>query len=163
MDLIYRNITGNTATEIIGNGSTATKVKDYCVKDINLCNVHSSDAVLVDLYITNTVVNDARISRGSHLLNTTGGTDWDNTPTSTTSTYYIIKNLEIAKGISLYLDEQYLKGINFNFYQLYIKLNNADSAVDVIVGGKKDEGERGTKQAIKLGASSSSTLSSSNY
>ena len=43
MSLIYKNITGNTAVEI-------DEIETYHLTDFNLCNIHDTDPVLVDLY-----------------------------------------------------------------------------------------------------------------
>ena len=51
---------------------------------------------------------------------------------STESSYYLLNNVVIPNGTTLTLDSSYL---NFDrgVYDLYIKLNNADSAVDIIL------------------------------
>ena len=47
MGAIYKNITGNTAETIHFGHSNCNDV----FSELHLCNVHSSDAVNVDLYI----------------------------------------------------------------------------------------------------------------
>jgi|MDSZ01.3.fsa_nt_gb hypothetical protein len=120
MSLIYKNITGNTAVEI-------DEIETYHLTDFNLCNIHDTDPVLVDLYLQSVENNDMRAEEGE-------GGDF-NELDLVTNTYYIIKNLEIAKGVTLYLSESYPKNINYQLYKLYIKLNNGDSKLDLIISG----------------------------
>ena len=117
MKYIYKNITGNTATDL-------ELYDDYTGEYTNmlLCNVHVSDAVTVDLYITKTVSNDDRFSVGEN-------GNWD--PLSTMDfTYYILKTVNIPLGATLSLDHNDLI-FDSTEYDLYIKLNAADSAVDI--------------------------------
>jgi hypothetical protein len=69
-----------------------------------LTNIHASDAVVVDLYIEKQI----------------------------TGKFYLLKNYSIATAKYLFLDK-----IGFNNssgeFGLYIKLNAADSAVDIII------------------------------
>lgn len=123
MSLIYKNITGNTEVYI-------EDIQTYNITDINLCNVHDTDAVLIDLYLRTYIKDDVRMVRGEN-----GNFDDINiVPTD----YYIIKNLEVAKGVTLHLSENYPKNVNYHTYRLYIKLNNSDSKVDMIISGNKN-------------------------
>ena len=78
------------------------------IQSISLANVHASDSVSVNLY--------------KEMRNTQ---------------VYIIKNLVIPKGVSLFLDHDNVKissgKTEKNGMGLYIKLSAADSAVDVII------------------------------
>ena len=135
MSLIYKNITGNTAVTLIDSytdGDISQKLDS-----INLCNVHDTDSVTVDLYYSYTIY-------ASQL-----STDWNTTPVIAVDTngvqgifiYYLIKNVIIPKGTTLNLDD-----ISFNnkIYLLAIKLNASDSAVDVII----DAEIKGTTETI---------------
>lgn len=95
----------NLAQKISGNGETAVTFSDgiYNNTAMTLTNIHASDDVVVDLYIK------------------------DSTPT----TFYILKDTTIPKGVTLVLQANEIN-FNNNTYTLYIKLNNADSAVDII-------------------------------
>ncbi len=116
---IYKNITGNTATEI------SSYKTDY--NTISLCNVHASDGVNVDIYLyreegyrTYSYDENGRRDDGSY-----------NDPTITTSIYYILKNVNIPNGVTLFLDKDILS-FDTKKYRLYIKLSASDSAVDLI-------------------------------
>ena len=99
MSLIYKNITGNTEVYI-------EDIQTYNITDINLCNVHDTDAVLIDLYLRTYIKDDVRMVRGEN-----GNFDDINiVPTD----YYIIKNLEVAKGVTLHLSENYPKNVNYH-------------------------------------------------
>lgn len=117
----YQNITGNTAKQVHG---IRKNINLNCIK---LCNTHNSDAVVLNLYITYTTrdrSSDSRISVGDD-------GNWDELATVTT-TYYILKNVHIPKGVTLVLDNKDLS-FDTSKYKLYIKLDQSDSAVDVIV------------------------------
>ena len=118
MGYIYKNITGNTA-EILLN---KYKLSRPPLKKISICNIHSSNSVLVDLYLYNT--NESDVPDANN--------DW--TVITTTNTYYIIKYVKILKGSTLILEEDDLlidsKSIE---YDLYVKLDQSDSAVDIII------------------------------
>ena len=73
------------------------------VGSLHLSNIHSTDAVLVDLYLTDT-----------------------------SGTYYIFKGLDIPIGSALFLEGKEIS-FGRDFFSLYIKLNASDSAVDVLI------------------------------
>ena len=137
MGAIYKNITGNTATDL---GLSTSKRFEYC--KMSFCNVHASDAVNIDLYLSGDRVSDKIIDVGEdvdkHRYNEDGVYDNNSydAPTTLTSVYYILKNTTIPNGASLFLGEGELF-FNNNKYKMFIKLNNADSAVDVIIDEKK--------------------------
>jgi len=127
MALIYTNITGNTATAIYDHLEGAGSVM---YDTMTLCNVHASDSVDVDLYITREIVSEAetRTYVGEH-------GNWDELST-TTQTYYRLKNVTIPKGVTLQLDRDTLD-FDYTKYSLYIKLSASDSAVDIIINDSK--------------------------
>tara|TARA_Y100001963_G_C6643146_1_gene381988 strand:+ start:203 stop:628 length:426 start_codon:yes stop_codon:yes gene_type:complete len=137
MSIQYQKISGNSETILdftnYAISTTTTSYNDYTEENINnivfnrehrLVNVHATDSVSVDLYIkyysdlTLKVENDY--------------TD----PTATTNTIYYLKNMVIPSGVSLVLEKGDL--IYPYSYQStlidgpYIKLDQSDSAVDVI-------------------------------
>ena len=109
----YQNITGNTAAEIIGKRSVLNETtqvifeQDYGqnIKSMKLANVHATDSVSVNLYITAGTLSDA---------------------------IYIFKGLVIPFGVTLVLDSSDMK-YDDELYSLYVKLSAADGAVDVII------------------------------
>ena len=128
MSLIYKNITGSTEVILIDSytdGNTSQKLDN-----VSLCNVHAADSVNVDLYYCYTIYQKQ--------LNT----DWNTTPpiestenddgsiTESIFIYYVIKNVTIPKGTTLNLDTL---SFDNTLYQLKIKLNNSDSAVDLVI------------------------------
>ena len=166
MKHIYKNITGNTA-EILDlmdyNSNIFPRV-------INFANIHASDSVTLDLYLSTSedltkrdkydgedtlVEGEAFLERqtasykanikkdsnfhedltnhnyndGSNLVYNANN---DYTENIVRNTYYIVKGLVIPNATSIqfdYKDLQHDKSI----YNLYIKLNASDSAVDVII------------------------------
>jgi len=161
MGYIYKNITGNTATEI------AKKTYESKYNKISFCNVHASDAVVIDLYISRqdlqTTIDAEDIYTeientseqhvdGNNSVNPyTNEADFESNrnedrsydeKTYVTRTYYILKNLTIPYGQTLILSEDDLC-YNMKKYKLNLKLNNADSAVDVIINAEEIEEETG--------------------
>tara|TARA_R110000824_G_scaffold369793_1_gene559311 strand:+ start:1958 stop:2416 length:459 start_codon:yes stop_codon:yes gene_type:complete len=149
MDYTYINITGATARLIQGKSNRSTigssevgsrnsfrennYTSDYntkvpLMKGMSLCNIHSTDSVNVDLYAYLVEINQSNNpSRGQ--------VDEHNTldvVADTYLTYYLLKNLTIPKGVTLNLDENELC-YDKKYYDLYIKLNASDSAVDVTI------------------------------
>lgn len=156
MKYIYKNITGNTAVNI------ARRIYEYNYTHINLCNVHASDSVLIDLYIVRRdkeVYDKYAKPTQEELADPTG--PWSATPYKDpkarvdgedgeqnrmedgsyqtdpsvdyiTSTYYILKNVTIPFGQTLSLSKEDLC-YEFSKYNLFLKLNAGDSAVDVII------------------------------
>ena len=135
MSLIYKNITGSTAVTLIDSytdGDISQKLDS-----INLCNVHDTDSVTVDLYYSYTIY----ATQLSTNWNTTPVIAVDNNGVQGIFIYHLIKNVIIPKGTTLNLDD-----ISFNnkIYLLAIKLNASDSAVDVII----DAEIKGTTETI---------------
>ena len=97
MSLTVKKISGSTATLLVDSTSTTG------VGSLHLSNTHSTDAALVDLYLT-----DA------------------------SGTYYIFKNLDIPAGSALFLEGKEVS-FGRDFFSLYIKLNASDSVVDVLI------------------------------
>lgn len=121
MGYIYKNITGSTATDIDIN---SIDNNNYKFSNMSLCNTHATDSVTIDLYLYKTERTDSRSKRGE-------GGDWNDLE-STEYSYYILNNVVIPNGVTLLLDSSYFK-FDRNEYDLYIKLNAGDSAVDIIL------------------------------
>tara|TARA_R110002012_G_scaffold172742_2_gene337577 strand:- start:476 stop:931 length:456 start_codon:yes stop_codon:yes gene_type:complete len=149
--LLYYNITGNTATTLELKENYANTSKNPT--DVYFANIHASDAVSVDLYITRSYNNsyteevgqdqygDSYViqnhSTGSY-AHQEGSYPWpaantnDFTEDKTIVTYYYIKGLVIPVNTSLRYDYSYLE-FDRDKYVLKIKLNNSDSAVDIMI------------------------------
>jgi len=97
MGLKVKKISGATATLLVDSTSTTS------VDSLHLSNIHSTDAVLVDLYLTDT-----------------------------SGTYYIFKSLDMPFGSALFLEGKEIS-FGRDFFSLYIKLNASDSSVDVLI------------------------------
>ncbi len=97
MGLKVKKISGATATLLVDSTSTTS------VDSLHLSNIHSTDAVLVDLYLTDT-----------------------------SGTYYIFKSLDMPVGSALFLEGKEIS-FGRDFFSLYIKLNASDSSVDVLI------------------------------
>ena len=113
MSLQYSNISGASIQTLIPlrevksatTNLTTVTFDSNIMSSISLCNRHASDAVVVDLYISDI-----------------GGDD----------TYYILKNNSIAFGARLLLEKKEISFSN-KILQLKIKLNASDSLLDVII------------------------------
>jgi hypothetical protein len=90
------NISGATAVLLIDSTDTTNATQ------INLANVHATDAAAVDLYLT-----------------------------EGTSTYYIFKNVSIPAGSTMVVNGLELD-FDREEYSLYVKLGAGGSTVDVI-------------------------------
>ena len=141
---IYKNIEGDTATEIVLDSN-------YVYNNMLLCNTHASDSVDVDLYITRTEttgttsvlvydhggekIYETQVNRklqpGKKSTDDSRSIDgsYDDI-TKTTYTYYIIKNVTIPEGVSLMLNEEEIK-YDMSKYRLYIQLSAATCTVDL--------------------------------
>ena len=97
MGLTIKKISGSAATLLVDSTSNTS------VDSLHLSNIHSTDAVLVDLYLTDT-----------------------------DGTYYIFKSLDMPVGSALFLEGKEIS-FGKDFFSLYIKLNASDSAVDVLI------------------------------
>lgn len=127
MSSIYKNITGTTATDL-----DIYDEKFVMYTSMMLCNIHASDSVSVDLYITRTIDGDEPPNDKDDTRTFVGQNgNWDPLPT-TRFDYHILKNMVIPKGATLNLDNNDLFFDN-TLYDLYIKLSASDSAVDVIL------------------------------
>ncbi len=104
---MYFNISGATDVALLSPGDNFSNVKT-----IHIANTHSSDEVLVDLYIST-------ISKGG-----VGAT-----------TYYLMKSHKLEKGgyINLKSDILSFRNTSSNGYGLFISLNNTTSTVDVLI------------------------------
>ena len=127
MSYIYKNITGDTAELLL----SMNKYNESIIPSILITNKHSTDQVVVEVYITRTYVSEYdRISVGQD-------GNWDALET-TTETYYILNNTKVPAFVSLLLEQPELSFDNTK-YDLYIKLGAADSAVDIIIGDYKNK------------------------
>ena len=139
MSIQYQRISGDSATELVFNyaldSNTSSIMSNNYSEDVNknvklifnreyrLTNIHASDDVTVDLYV-------------SYLSGSTNLSGNDVTPiTETTSDIYYLKKIKLPLGATLVLEKGdliYPLKYNQASTTLYIKLNAADSAVDVI-------------------------------
>ena len=139
MSIQYQKISGDSATELVFNyaldSNTSSIMSNNYSEDVNknvklifnreyrLTNIHASDDVTVDLYV-------------SYLSGSTNLSGNDVTPiTETTSDIYYLKKIKLPLGATLVLEKGdliYPLKYNQASTTLYIKLNAADSAVDVI-------------------------------
>ena len=134
MSYIYQNITGNSAV-------TLTDVPSENVLSISLANVHASDSVNVDLYITSVIIRGRKRS-------VPRGTDWTIDATDdSTQTVYLFKNLTIPFANTLVLHKEDIF-YDPNAYKLLIKLSASDSAVDVIIQNEKEIEKKITKRSL---------------
>lgn len=118
MNYIYKNITGNTAVELL----SSSQLKNKMIRKIHMVNKHLADSVKVSIYLQRSDIVDVPTSTN----------DW--TPTETTETYSILNTLILpVRGIFVLEQEDILIDYKNPRYSLYIHLNGADSVVDVII------------------------------
>ena len=146
---LYYNITGNTATtlelkEFYNNSSSNPKY-------VYFANVHDTDPVRVDLYLTKSYKSGytepigedgTDMSKLSQDIKSDGyrkgvfphppATTTDFTDNKTTITYYFVKGLVIPLNTSVRFDYEELH-FNRDMYTLKIRLNNSSSAVDIMI------------------------------
>ena len=141
MALIYTNITGNTATVIYDHLAGHDSV---IYDNMTLCNVHASDSVDVDLYLTREIDTDYKTDQTSESVEARSYVgehgNWDESST-TVQIYYKLKNVTIPKGVTLQLDNDIL-GFDSTKYSLCIKLSASDSAVDMIINDSNKKSNR---------------------
>jgi len=153
---IYYNITGSTA-QSLELKEDYTNSEEY--KYVCFTNVHDTDSVSVDLYITRTIEksstgsgldesgndiidlqdgvqnyqrNDLIPAKNTDDYTTTSASSYSDGVSEIVETYYYMKNLVIPKGVTLKYDYNDLL-FNRNLYILKIKLSASNSAVDVII------------------------------
>tara|TARA_R110000787_G_scaffold263588_1_gene369402 strand:+ start:1328 stop:1645 length:318 start_codon:yes stop_codon:yes gene_type:complete len=104
---MYSNISGATTIALLSPGSGVSNAKT-----IHIANTHASDAVLVDLYIS--TISSEGVSAVS---------------------CYVLKGYSISVKGYFNLESDILSFANTSStgFGLFIKLNNADSEVDVII------------------------------
>ena len=138
MSYKYLNITGDSEKIIIGRTKSTTERRSHTssaskedlsllkyfnnIESISLANVHATDSVGVDLYLT--IVAGER-----HYLGKDG--NW-NALDADEEVFYFFKGLVIPNKVSLLIPKS---DINYDSkkYRLAIKLSAADSAVDMII------------------------------
>ncbi len=121
-EYIHKNVTGNTAVEL---SSRHDSNNDYDIFSMTLANIHASDVVTIDLYIQKTVTSLDFPGKDG---------DW-NEPTTSYTTLYILKAVDIDAGNTLVLETNEVD-FDTTLFNFYIKLNNSDSTVDVIINKK---------------------------
>ena len=121
-EYIHKNVTGNTAVEL---SSRHDSNNDYDIFSMTLANIHASDVVTIDLYIT-------KLNASIAFAGIDG--DW-NEPTTSSTTLYILKAVDIDAGNTLVLETNEVD-FDTTLFDFYIKLNNSDSTVDVIINKK---------------------------
>lgn len=97
----YFNITGALTQELLSAGDKVV------LSSISLANIHSTDHVIIDVYIEKKL----------------------------TGKFYLIKNYTLLHGSTLVLDHNTVSSFSSAVGQfgLYVKLNASDSAVDIII------------------------------
>tara|TARA_R110002167_G_scaffold343032_1_gene551911 strand:+ start:532 stop:987 length:456 start_codon:yes stop_codon:yes gene_type:complete len=148
MGYAYKNIIGDTATTLLllnhsdhANTNTfeSRSLSSEKFGDTNtymsLANVHDTDSVDLDLYLTASDKGffiDSQQGRGSENLSLEEYPNMHEEVVSTNYTYYILKNVTIPIKTTLILNKEDLLFDN-TVYQLKIQLSAADSAVDVVI------------------------------
>ena len=137
MSKVYQNITGSSAIIVgrktsMSDGDVAYDPIEKSLEEsviytnFNICNIHASDSVSVDLYAARTYIAD---NESRQLVGEDG--NW-NALAETTDTYYILKGMLMPAKSTLNLNENEVF-LDTTLYDLYIKLSASDSAVDLII------------------------------
>ena len=138
--LMYKKISSNTAKEIIPvfdlisdikNVKNSKKKKFTKIKNISICNTHTTNDVYLDLYYSYYEYEYAD-------QNNWDGKVYDhihptNKYTVTTTDYYLAKELLIEHGNTLILDAEDFIDFDNREYSLSAKLKAADGSVDIII------------------------------
>jgi hypothetical protein len=113
------NVTGNEVTTLIERNVK----KDYDIYNMTICNKHNTDSVAIDLFLRK------RVSQ------TIDENNYDER-VETFTDVYLVNNVEIDPGNTLVLEN---KEIDFDgtAFDFVTQLNNADSAVDIVINIKK--------------------------
>lgn len=148
MGYIYKNITGTTATELIEHGAKDVPFTEFELDSIMLCNIHSTDAVSVSLYITKQE-NDLESYRDR------ARNDWTEYD-KITRVYYILHKTKLPAYTTLKLDKDEI-AYDMEDYSLYILLSAVDSAVDVIINTALLSESSKRKQKIKFSSTGNVT------
>jgi len=151
MGAIYKNITGNTAEALYEAPENGRDLPDFnsLIPFMNIANIHATDAVSVTLYLSR--IQPSPLEERKYVGQ---NGDW-NPLLTTTDIYNICYKLSIPVFSSVLLEQPELNYDNTK-YNLYIKLNASDSAVDVIIGEL-------TEVAEGAGGSSNNNNNSMNY
>ena len=121
----YFNITGNTA-EVLFEYNDFNDNEQW-IEEMSMCNIHATDVVTVDLYYYVELTDKATGYQESWGRDEVLGT--------TEYLYYLLKAVSIPIGVTLLLTrEDFI--LENSKYKLKIKLNAADSAVDVVIKNK---------------------------
>jgi|TARA_R100000027_G_scaffold37926_1_gene27943 hypothetical protein len=118
-EYIHKNISGTTAVAITRRYDDNN---DYDIFSMILCNTHATDSVYVDLYLNKPNVN-------LHFPGKDG--NWDEVA-DTSTTIYIIKDIEITANNTLVLEKEEIE-FDSTAFDFFIQLNAADSEVDLIL------------------------------
>jgi len=120
----YKKIEGNTAQEII-----ARYDNESGEVNMSIANLHDTDSVYVDLYLSKILTEDA-LSYENSVSEENSGINF--TPrVELTEDFYIFKNLEITIGDAVVLDRSDVYNYRNDLYALMIKLNTADGVVQI--------------------------------
>ena len=148
--------TTNTTTEVVLVDKEIVSSKDYgysneklIINTINIANTHAANTATIDLYLnyidykargaqyegTETFTGADSSKRGG-VYNTVASTysASDNVPDVITY-YYFMKNIKIPIGVTLQLDDQMFKDIDFTYYDLCV-VADADTTADIIINFK---------------------------
>lgn len=120
MELVFKNITGNSEKVLVDFNDT----KDGHIPYFSFCNKHQSDATTIDLYLYNTKQNQDNVIRLPG--------DFNDVPL-TENRHYLLENVELTIGNTLFLNETDFPIFNNSEYQVKIQLSNSDSNVDIIM------------------------------
>ena len=112
MALQYTSITGNSVQTLINkklrtSTTTGLELRTFSsslIKAISICNNHATDSVVVDLYLYDSVLGE----------------------------FSILNSAVIPTGVTLVLDDKDVAFDNSS-YEMRIKLDQADSDVDIII------------------------------
>mgnify|MGYP003143305562 CR=1 FL=1 len=122
IEYLHKNVTGNTATVLIEKDTTYR----YEIQNMTICNKHSSDAVVVDLFLR------------QRIIPVKPEVELDNDFTSLTTTFsevYLAKNVTIDFGTTLVLESNELD-FDSTVFDFVIKLNNSKHKKEKIICGK---------------------------
>ena len=138
--ILYKKITGNSAKQIIpvfdlisdnNNIKNSNKKSFSKIKSISICNTHTTNDAYIDIYYSyyeyiyaNANNFDAIVYPQIHPTNRY---------TTTTTDYYLAKELLVEHGNTLVLEPEDFIDFDNKEYSLSVKLKAADGSVDIII------------------------------
>ena len=149
--------TTNTTTEVVLIDKDIVGLPQYgystlklIINTINIANTHSADSSTISLYLkyidhqatdaqregTETFTGEDQYRQGGTYRTVASIYAATDSVPDVVTYYYIMKNIVIPSGVTLQLDEQVFKDIDFKYYDLCI-VGDSNTTADIIINFKE--------------------------